>query len=94
MVQMERIERKLMDAAGYGCVLAMEPMKDHTSFRIGGPATLFVTPESEEAGKRRMMRILKRTILIGIDIRTIRTITSRLRSWQRRLRRPEHFIRG
>lgn len=58
MVQMERIERKLMDAAGCGCVLAMEPMKDHTSFRIGGPATLFVTPESEEA-LLQVLRILR-----------------------------------
>ena len=29
-------------------VLAQEPMKAHTTFRIGGPADVFVTPKSDE----------------------------------------------
>lgn len=35
--------------SGIGCpYLEQEPMKKHTSFKIGGPADLFVTPASEE----------------------------------------------
>ena len=29
-------------------VMKDEPMKKHTTFRIGGPADYFVTPESKE----------------------------------------------
>ena len=37
----------LMSEIGCPC-LENEPMKKHTSFKIGGPADLFVTPASEE----------------------------------------------
>ena len=29
-------------------ILRQEPMKNHTTFRIGGPADIFVAPESME----------------------------------------------
>ena len=38
----------LISEIGCPC-LEHEPMKKHTSFKIGGPADLFVTPASEEA---------------------------------------------
>ena len=38
------LRQKLRD----GLVLENEPMKDHTTFKIGGPARLFVLPESLE----------------------------------------------
>lgn len=41
-------------------ILRQEPMKNHTTFRIGGPADIFVAPENMEEikavscfGKRR-----------------------------------------
>lgn len=40
-------------------VLENEPMSRHTSFRIGGPARLFVTPHSEE-GLVQCLRICRR----------------------------------
>ncbi|MBQ6322939.1 MAG: UDP-N-acetylmuramate dehydrogenase [Lachnospiraceae bacterium] len=39
----------LIAAAGEGQVLTDEPMKNHTSFRIGGPADYFVMPRDEKA---------------------------------------------
>ena len=39
-------------AEAYGedlCVLCDEPMSRHTSFRIGGPAALFLIPKTQEA---------------------------------------------
>lgn len=33
---------------GEGSVLENEPMKNHTTFRIGGPADLFVSPKTEQ----------------------------------------------
>lgn len=36
-------------AAGHGCVTENEPMQKHTTFRVGGPARYFVTPDHEEA---------------------------------------------
>ncbi len=45
MSQTERLKAELLQA---GCpVLCEEPMSRHTSFRIGGPAELFITPASE-----------------------------------------------
>lgn len=32
-----------------GEILYDEPMKDHTSFRVGGPAKVFITPKDEKA---------------------------------------------
>ena len=44
--------RRLIDISGENNVLADEPMSAHTTFRVGGPADYFVTPESEEAVAR------------------------------------------
>ncbi len=50
--QRERVPEKLKQALrsrlGENRVLADEPMRLHTSFRIGGPADLFVMPSSAE----------------------------------------------
>ena len=43
--------QQLIAAAGETQVLTDEPMKNHTSFRIGGPADYFVMPLDEEALK-------------------------------------------
>ena len=42
----------LAAAAGEDAVLLAEPMRDHTTFRIGGPADLVVEPRSEQAAVR------------------------------------------
>lgn len=39
---------KLQDIVGSGNVVSDEPMKKHTTFRIGGNADIFVRPESKE----------------------------------------------
>ncbi len=39
----------LLGAAGTSNVLLDEPMMNHTTFRIGGPADYFVTPDSDHA---------------------------------------------
>lgn len=43
-----RVYKELCDILGEENVLREEPMRAHTTFRIGGPADYFVTPESEE----------------------------------------------
>ncbi len=40
---------KLCDALGPETVKAEEPMRHHTTFRIGGPAEIFAEPESTKA---------------------------------------------
>ena len=44
----EQIRQKFCLELGTEQVLFDEPMKKHTTFRIGGPADYFVTPESKE----------------------------------------------
>lgn len=44
----EEIRQKFIDVLGSGRVLFDEPMSSHTTFRIGGPADIFVMPESYE----------------------------------------------
>lgn len=39
----------LSEAVGEACILCNEPMAAHTTFRIGGPADYFVTPENDSA---------------------------------------------
>ena len=46
---MERLEQILSEIAGRENVRENEPMKNHTTFRAGGAARLFVTPEDEDA---------------------------------------------
>ncbi len=43
---MEKAIEKLCGVLGSDAVRLEEPMKAHTSFRIGGPAELFLTPEN------------------------------------------------
>lgn len=42
-------EKRLAEIAGAANVKLEEPMKKHTTFRIGGPARYFVTPENADA---------------------------------------------
>ena len=39
----------LAGVAGEDNVLMSEPMREHTTFKIGGPADVFVTPDTEHA---------------------------------------------
>ena len=48
MAVSETIKREMIRIAGEANVLSEEPLKAHTSFRIGGPASLFVMPETQE----------------------------------------------
>ena len=48
MPTMENLRDRIAGAAGEESVLVSEPMSEHTSFRIGGPAALFVTPDTPE----------------------------------------------
>ena len=45
---MSNFYQKLCDAIGAASVREQEPMSAHTTFRAGGPARYFVTPESEK----------------------------------------------
>ncbi len=45
----QKFLEKLREAAGDTQVLAQEPMKKHTTFRIGGAADYFVMPQTKEA---------------------------------------------
>ena len=44
----EEIVRELYAIAGEDAVQTAEPMKNHTTFRVGGPADYFVAPHTEE----------------------------------------------
>ncbi len=45
---MQTLVERLRRAAGREAVLEQESMKKHTTFRIGGPADVFVMPDTEE----------------------------------------------
>lgn len=45
---MSNFYQKLCDAIGAASVREQEPMSAHTTFRTGGPARYFVTPEGEK----------------------------------------------
>ncbi|MDD3277561.1 MAG: UDP-N-acetylmuramate dehydrogenase [Lachnospiraceae bacterium] len=45
---MNKVSQQFIEAAGADRVKVQEPMKQHTTFRIGGPADYFLTPESIE----------------------------------------------
>ena len=47
----ELLQRKLETIVGVPNVLPDEPMDAHTTFRVGGPADLFVMPSSVEEVK-------------------------------------------
>ena len=44
----EEIVRELYAIAGEDAVQTAEPMKNHTTFRVGGPADYFLAPHTEE----------------------------------------------
>nr|WP_027870933.1 UDP-N-acetylmuramate dehydrogenase [[Eubacterium] cellulosolvens] len=44
----EEISKKFQEILGENQVICREPMNRHTTFRIGGPADYFLTPESAE----------------------------------------------
>lgn len=46
---MTDVQRSLEERLGSGAVRVSEPMADHTTFRIGGPADLYVEPADAEA---------------------------------------------
>lgn len=52
----------LTEAVGEGHVIKEEPMKKHTTFRVGGPARFFVTPPDEQALKHTVLLCLERNI--------------------------------
>ena len=41
--------KELEAIAGAGTILEKEPMRDHTTFRVGGPADYYARPQSEDA---------------------------------------------
>ncbi|RKJ51560.1 UDP-N-acetylmuramate dehydrogenase [bacterium 1XD42-54] len=45
---MQDLMERLQEVAGTECVLGEEPMCRHTTFRIGGPADVFVAPDTVE----------------------------------------------
>lgn len=47
--RMENLIKALSAQAGSECVFVQEEMKKHTTFRIGGPADVFVTPGTPQA---------------------------------------------
>ena len=51
----KKIYRQFCEIAGEDCVLPDEPMKKHTTFRIGGPADFLVRPETETVLKKVLM---------------------------------------
>ncbi len=59
---MEEKYQKIINVLGKDRVLLNEPMADHTTFRIGGPADLFYEAKSEE----ELVRAIKATKEIGV----------------------------
>lgn len=55
---MQELTALLRTAAGDNCIFEKESMKNHTTFRIGGPADLFAAPVTQEgvAGVVRICR--------------------------------------
>lgn len=55
MIKDQNFWNQLCRIAGSDNVFAEEPMKKHTTFRIGGPADYFVTPHSKEEMKELLI---------------------------------------
>jgi len=64
----EDIIKKIVETAGDESCLENEPMKNHTTFRIGGPARLFVIPKTIDV-LRAVINLCKqndvRTFILG-----------------------------
>lgn len=62
------LTEKLLDICGSKNVLTNEPMKKHTTFKIGGNADILVFPETDDA-LRRVIELCKkenvRTVILG-----------------------------
>ncbi|WFD10822.1 UDP-N-acetylmuramate dehydrogenase [Tepidibacter hydrothermalis] len=58
----QNIYDKLCEIIGEENILVDEPMKNHTSFKIGGPADILVTPTDENQLKEIMKYIKKESI--------------------------------
>lgn len=56
----EEIVRELYAIAGEDAVQTAEPMKNHTTFRVGGPADYFVAPHTEEEIRKSWLSAKKR----------------------------------
>lgn len=54
----EETRQQLLRASGEAQVLFDEPMKNHTTFRIGGPADVFVVPETTDQ-VREVLRVCR-----------------------------------
>ena len=50
--RMENLIKAMSAAAGSECVFVQEEMKKHTTFRIGGPADVFVAPKDSRGGSK------------------------------------------
>ncbi len=57
-----KIQKELFDILGQDSVRMDEPMKEHTTFRIGGPADLFLMPSSIEGVSRAAAYLREREI--------------------------------
>ena len=55
---MQELTALLREAAGDNCIFEKENMKNHTTFRIGGPADMFAAPVTEE-GVANVVRICR-----------------------------------
>ena len=58
----QNLWKKLCEIVSEENVSAQEPMKSHTTFRIGGPADYFVTPHTTEEIKRLLLLCKKEKI--------------------------------
>lgn len=47
-LEKQNLVKRLREAAGETCILENEPMKNHTTFRIGGPADFYAVPDTIE----------------------------------------------
>lgn len=56
----EEIVRELYAIAGEDAVQTAEPMKNHTTFRVGGPADYFVAPHTEEEIRKSWLSAKKK----------------------------------
>ena len=56
---MENLIQELQKRLGEEGLKLQEPMKEHTTFRVGGPADLFIMPKDAEELKD-VIKILKK----------------------------------
>lgn len=63
----EALVRRLMELAGEKNVKIDELMKRHTSFKIGGPADILLTPENKDS----LVEIYRKCLAEGIDVFTL-----------------------